>query len=192
MKSDNFVSKHFEKKKNQDFGRCPPQTLLDISQNRFKEIGAVISDQYSRHEIPEHRLYMIDKVVRMRSQYGRFGIDHSELLNYELELTNKPRDDHMNWLVQCKGPFKAGQSDASTGPDSDQKPSNPMNVSAILFNRLNVKDDEKEHSIFSKTQKKTVEKVPHKQTYADWLKIKEAERRLKRKLIAQAQSEVKD
>jgi hypothetical protein len=27
---------------------------------------------------------MIDKVVRMRGQNGRFGIDHSELLNYEL------------------------------------------------------------------------------------------------------------
>ena len=51
---------------------------------------------------------MIDKVVRMRSMYGRFGIDHSELLNYELELTNKLRDDHMNWLVDHKGPFQAG------------------------------------------------------------------------------------
>ena len=42
---------------------------------------------------------MIDKVVRMRGQHGRFGIDHSELLNYELEQTNKPRDDYMNLLV---------------------------------------------------------------------------------------------
>lgn len=91
---------------------------------------------------------MIDKVVRMRSQYGRFGIDHSEVLNYELELTNKPRDDHLNWLVQKRAPFKAGQSDTSTGPDSDKKPE--MNVSQILFNRLNVKDDEKEFAIFKK------------------------------------------
>ena len=42
---------------------------------------------------------MIDKVVRMRGQHGRFGIDHSELLNYELEQTNKERDDYMNVLV---------------------------------------------------------------------------------------------
>jgi hypothetical protein len=42
---------------------------------------------------------MIDKVVRMRGQHGRFGIDHSELLNYELEQTNRPRDDYMNLLV---------------------------------------------------------------------------------------------
>lgn len=150
----------------------------------------MISDQYQRHEVPEHRLYMIDKVVRMRSQYGRFGIDHSELLNYELELTNKPRDDHMNWLVQKRGPYMAGQSDISTGPDSDEKKN--MNVSAILFNRLNVKDEEKEHSIYSNTKTKVAEKVDRKQTYANWLKAKEAERRLKRKLILQAQTDVKD
>ena len=42
---------------------------------------------------------MIDKVVRMRGLHGRFGIDHSELLNYEIDQTNKNRDQHMNWLV---------------------------------------------------------------------------------------------
>ena len=42
---------------------------------------------------------MIDKVVRMRGLHGRFGIDHSELLNFEIEQTNKSRDQHMNWLV---------------------------------------------------------------------------------------------
>lgn len=87
----------------------------------------MITDQFGRQEVPENRLYMIDKVVRMRSQYGRFGIDHSELLNYELELTNKPRDDHLNWLVQNRDPFRGGNSEVSTGPDSDKKA--PMNVS---------------------------------------------------------------
>lgn len=42
---------------------------------------------------------MIDKVVRMRGLHGRFGIDHSELLNFEIDQTNKNRDEHMNWLV---------------------------------------------------------------------------------------------
>ena len=45
---------------------------------------------------------MIDKVVRMRGRHGRFGCDHSELLNYEIEQTNQARDDHMNWLVYKK------------------------------------------------------------------------------------------
>ena len=44
-------------------------------------------------------MYMIDKVVRMRGQQGRFGVDHSEILNYEFEMANKMRDDHMNNLV---------------------------------------------------------------------------------------------
>ena len=44
-------------------------------------------------------MYLIDKVVRMRGKEGRFGVDHSEILNYELELANKARDEHMNYLV---------------------------------------------------------------------------------------------
>jgi hypothetical protein len=35
----------------------------------------------------------------MRGKEGRFGVDHSEILNYELELANKARDEHMNLLV---------------------------------------------------------------------------------------------
>jgi len=42
---------------------------------------------------------MIDKVVRMRGLQGRFGVDHSEILNYEFEIANKNRTDHMNRLV---------------------------------------------------------------------------------------------
>ena len=42
---------------------------------------------------------MIDKVVRMRCLQGRFGIDYSEPLNYEIMNANKPREDHLNWLV---------------------------------------------------------------------------------------------
>jgi hypothetical protein len=35
----------------------------------------------------------------MRGRSGRFGVDHSEILNYELELANRARDEHMNHLV---------------------------------------------------------------------------------------------
>lgn len=162
MKTDNFVNKQFENKHNHDFGRCPPKSLLDVNQSKYKDISEVIADQYQRQEIPEHRLYMIDKVVRMRSQYGRFGIDHSELLNYELEQTNKPRDDHMNWLVHERAPFKAG-SEPSTGPDSDKKPE--MAVSKILFERLNVKDEEKDFGIYDKTKSTDNEKKNHRLSY---------------------------
>lgn len=66
-------------------GRAPGKTLLDIKATKYKQLGEVISEQYARSQVPDKSLYMIDKVVRMRGQHGRFGIDHSELLNYELE-----------------------------------------------------------------------------------------------------------
>jgi len=44
--------------------------------------------EYERPVITEDQLYLIDKVVRMRGKTGRFGVDHSEILNYELELAN--------------------------------------------------------------------------------------------------------
>lgn len=99
MKDQKIVTKALEKKKSQELGRVPPKTLLDIKNSKYKNIGQVISEQYARSQLPESSIYMIDKVVRMRGQHGRFGIDHSELLNYELEQTNKPRDDYMNLLV---------------------------------------------------------------------------------------------
>lgn len=52
--------------------------------------------EYEKPLITEDRLYLIDKVVRIRGKNGRFGVDHSEILNYELELANKLRDEHMN------------------------------------------------------------------------------------------------
>ena len=73
----------------------------------------------------------------MRGQHGRFGIDHSELLNYELEQTNKPRDDYMNLLV-----YKA---DAYTTPARDLSNLAPKNapVSEVLFHKLTVEDKER-------------------------------------------------
>jgi len=81
---------------------------------------------------------MIDKVVRMRGQHGRFGIDHSELLNYELEQTNKARDDYMNLLVYKSESMKT--SSARCDPVSAPV---DASVSQILMNRLQVKDDER-------------------------------------------------
>ncbi len=73
----------------------------------------------------------------MRGQHGRFGIDHSELLNYELEQTNKPRDDYMNLLV-----YK-DQAQTTKARDFSGVALANANVSQILFNRLSVKDEEK-------------------------------------------------
>jgi hypothetical protein len=44
-------------------------------------------------------MYVIDKAVRLRGLQGRYGVDHSEILNYEFEQANKARSDHINMLV---------------------------------------------------------------------------------------------
>ncbi len=40
-------------------------------------------------EVPADRLYDIDKIVRQRMLQGRFGIDYSESLNYQIYKWNK-------------------------------------------------------------------------------------------------------
>ena len=58
-----------------------------------------MAEIYSKPQLTEDKMYLIDKLVRKRVKQGRFGIDHSEVLKIELELANKGRDDHMNQLV---------------------------------------------------------------------------------------------
>ena len=85
---------------------------------------------------------MIDKVVRMRGQHGRFGIDHSELLNYELEQTNKTRDDYMNLLV-----YKAEAQSTQARDFSNIAPAGST-VSNVLYSRLQP-DDRERYSDYS-------------------------------------------
>lgn len=75
------------------------RSLLEYNNNKYKTRSQIIMQEYERPVISEDKLYLIDKVVRMRGKNGRFGVDHSEILNYELELANKFRDEHMNQLV---------------------------------------------------------------------------------------------
>ena len=64
-------------------------------------------------------------MVRARALQGRFGVDHSELMNYELEQSNKAKTDHMNWLVY---------KDESREPE--------LGMAKTILSRLKVKDDE--------------------------------------------------
>jgi hypothetical protein len=56
-------------------------------------------EEYANPVVPSQKLYLIDKVVRMRALRGRYGVDHSEILNFEFEQANKERFDHLNRLV---------------------------------------------------------------------------------------------
>jgi|LauGreDrversion4_2_1035121.scaffolds.fasta_scaffold71006_3 hypothetical protein len=85
LKAETQVNKALKQKQAKELGRCYPYSLLNKKTAKYKDPQAIISQQYERSELPEDRLYMIDKVVRMRGRHGRFGCDHSELLNYEIE-----------------------------------------------------------------------------------------------------------
>ena len=50
-------------------------------------------------ELPEETLYLIDKVVRLRSKAGPIGVDNSELINMELEEEFKARNQYIENLV---------------------------------------------------------------------------------------------
>ena len=65
---------------------------LEYNNNKYKTRSQIIMQEYENPTITEDQLYLIDKVVRMRGKNGRFGVDHSEILNYELELANQARD----------------------------------------------------------------------------------------------------
>lgn len=73
-------------------------------------------------------MYIIDKVVRLRGAHGRFGVDHSEILNYEFEQANKNRYDHMNSLV-----YKSGNTSIADLRGSDKENGGQKLSSQILF-----------------------------------------------------------
>lgn len=102
-----------------------PEPMINLKSCKYQEPTEVIRHQYARGEVPSDRLYMIDKVVRMRGLHGRFGIDHSELLNFEIDQTNKGRDEHMNWLVY--------KDDAQV-----HAPSCDRDLSKVLRDKLNI------------------------------------------------------
>ena len=89
----------------------------------------------------------------------------------------------MNWLV-----YKQEKPDVDAG----------KKVSEILYNRLKPDTDEKysdlserSHITDLKYSRMSQSGGKRGMSYQEWLKSKDAERRLKRKLIQEAQAEVK-
>ena len=97
MKENKNVEKNLVKK------TSGKKSLIEFNNCKYKTRSQLIMEQYGNPALTEDKLYLIDKVVRMRGKDGRFGVDHSEILNYELELANKLRDEHMNHLVYNEG-----------------------------------------------------------------------------------------
>lgn len=107
-------------------------------------------------EVPERTLYLIDKLVRLRTKEAKFGFDHSEVLNIEREMLD---------------PFVEGTNDL--------KPDRSEGLSEAQFSK--------------KLMERLSRTVPGNQSpqlnFDDWKRKKEAEIRLKRKLIDDAAQE---
>lgn len=101
---------------------------------KFKSRSDLLVEEYQKPSIPEERMYVIDKVVRMRGLQGRYGVDHSEILNYEFEQANKARSNHINMLVY-KNPV--GQHE-----EGNKIPQLNKMRSNALFERLTEKEIE--------------------------------------------------
>lgn len=119
---------------------------------------------------------MIEKVARLRAAQGRYGVDHSEVLNYEFELANKDRADHMNTLV-----YKS-----TTQEQDAAKHSLHRTKSNAIFERLTEKEVEEHLRRASVAMESTGQ-----MTYNEWLRRKDAEERMKKKLIKVAKSEMR-
>lgn len=125
---------------------------------------------------------MIDKVVRMRALQGRYGVDHSEILNYEFEQANKPRYDHLNLLVYKDASKLVAEQDKENRGQSLHK-----SVSNALFERLTQKElteAKRDENLLPLTDEKAI-------SYNEWLRRKDAERRMRTRLLAAAKNEVR-
>ena len=112
------------------------------------------------------QIYVIEKVARMRALQGRYGVDHSEILNFEFEQANRERFERMNNLVY-KNP---GDSPTQS-----------------IFERLTEK--EMRHS--QHYEQYTQDPKGQVLTFHEWSRRKDAERRIKNKLIREAKNDIR-
>lgn len=157
-------------------------------------------DQYEKPTLTEDKMYLIDKVVRMRAIDGRFGVDHSEVLNYELELANHARDDHMNHLVYKGDNPNDEPENFSPNERTDMLLPHDLTTSQILFKRLAKKGElsarASDISLLNSNRTKsasvrsanTNRNAPN---FQQWVRAKDAEKRLKKKLVAESKREIR-
>lgn len=107
------------------------------SKQKFKTRSQILIEEYRKPSVPKEKLYVIDKVVRMRALQGRYGVDHSEVLNYEFEIANKDRADHMNTLV-----YRGNASVMSSAQETIGRHSMHRTQSNAIFERLTEKEIE--------------------------------------------------
>lgn len=155
-----------------------------LATDKFKSEQMLLFEQYHRAQLAQEQMYVIDKIVRMRGLQGRFGADHSEILNIEVELANKSKDDHLHKLVYSSDPY-------------DEKEN--MQLSKILFKRLDYQNKEEipfyqETNGTADNSSKVSDIDSQKKdglAFNEWLRRKKGDERLKQKLVKEAKLELR-
>jgi hypothetical protein len=63
----------------------PEKSLTGAGVLATEALNASDEEILDEIELPIETMYLIDKVVRMRTKRGPFGADHSELINLEMQ-----------------------------------------------------------------------------------------------------------
>ena len=149
---------------------------------KYKSRSELLIEEYQDPTVPDEKIYVIDKVVRMRGLQGRYGVDHSEILNYEFEMANKERYDHMNHLVyKSNGVQTTLQTEEG---DKENKPGMQKTQSNAIFERLTEKE-------INEMKRMHMEGDDRAISFNEWLRRKDAERRMKKRLLDDAKKEIR-
>lgn len=117
----------------------------------------------------------------MRGLAGRYGVDHSEILNYEFEQANKPRFDHLNQLV-----YKDDARDIDSNKENAM-PTVHKTQSNAIFERLTHKELVEAKRVAGALEPSDLPKI----SFNEWLRRKDAERRMRRTLLSEARNEIR-
>jgi hypothetical protein len=140
-------------------------------------------DEYERPSVPASTLYTIDKVVRLRGLQGRYGVDHSEILQFEFEQANRDKFDTLNRL--------AYKDPETYDKENNRKHSYSLNKtrSNALFERLTEKElDELRRAGMNPEQ---LLEDNNRVRFTEWIRRKDAERRMRQKLIKEAREDIR-
>jgi hypothetical protein len=158
-----------------------------LSLMKYKSKAELLIEEYQNPTVPGEKMYVIDKVVRMRGLQGRYGVDHSEILNYEFEQANKDRYDHLNQLVYKSASNANLRTESADGDKENSKPAlHKTTASNALFERLTEKEIKEMKRVHEDdgTDERAI-------SFNEWLRRKDAERRMKRRLINDAKKEIR-
>lgn len=140
-------------------------------------------------ELPEETLYLIDKVVRLRSKAGPIGVDNSELINMELEEEFKARNQYIENLVnggKARLAYQESQQQEDKENQNNQKLLERLTSAASKTNYNKSKMSAMPTHSKSHIGDRSAAAVSHE----EWIRKKKHEELLREQLIIEAKKDM--